>query len=116
MYIIWKNQREALDGGLLNKREQSGRTVLQSIEYYFWEFDGRLVLSKQDAKLIMLSIRSASHRRRNLADPAAIFSRGLSIQRLGIWNDYRYACHWHLMPYRFPDLGEVLLQEVFPAI
>lgn len=40
MYIIWNNQRKALNAGLISK-PQSGRTLLQSIEYYFWEFDGK---------------------------------------------------------------------------
>jgi MFS family permease len=42
MYIIWKNQHEALKAGLIT-RQKSGRTLFESIEYYFWEFDGRLL-------------------------------------------------------------------------
>lgn len=116
MYIIWKNQHEALNAGLISKRAASGRSVLQSIEYYFWEFDGRSRLNKQDAKLTILSVRSTPHRRRDVVDPVALFSRGLSVQRLGIRHDHCDACHWHPVPHRFPHLGEVLLQEMFPPI
>ena len=38
-YIIWNNQRKSSLAGLITK-PQSGRSLFQSIEYYFWEFDG----------------------------------------------------------------------------
>jgi hypothetical protein len=41
MYVIWNNQRNALNDGLI-VTVKSGRTLLQSINYYFWEFDGKI--------------------------------------------------------------------------
>ncbi|KAI9742682.1 MAG: hypothetical protein M1818_003823 [Claussenomyces sp. TS43310] len=38
LYLLWTNQLEAKKAGLL-VREPSGRTLSQSIVYYFWEFD-----------------------------------------------------------------------------
>lgn len=40
LYLLWRNQRKAVSLGLYVK-EKSGRTVAQSISYYFWEFDCR---------------------------------------------------------------------------
>jgi MFS family permease len=40
MYIIWSNQRKALNEGLIAKKESSGRSFIQRVNYYFWEFDG----------------------------------------------------------------------------
>ena len=37
--VLWINQRKAVKEGLLVKK-RSGRTIVQSIQYYFWEFDG----------------------------------------------------------------------------
>ena len=37
--VLWINQRKAIREGLL-VREKSGRTLGQSIGFYFWEFDG----------------------------------------------------------------------------
>ena len=37
--VLWINQRKAVKEGLL-VREKSGRTLGQSISFYFWEFDG----------------------------------------------------------------------------
>ncbi len=39
--VMWLNQRRAIREGILVK-EQSGRTLVQSIGYYFWEFDCKL--------------------------------------------------------------------------
>lgn len=38
--VLWRNQRKAYREGLLQKREKSGRTFLQSVTFWFWEFDG----------------------------------------------------------------------------
>lgn len=40
--IIFMNQRKALRENLV-VRPSSGRTLVQSIVYYFWEFDGRFL-------------------------------------------------------------------------
>jgi MFS family permease len=37
--ILWRNQRKAIREGLLIRRERSGRTFFQNVNYYFWEFD-----------------------------------------------------------------------------
>lgn len=37
--LLWINQRKAEKEGTL-VREKSGRTISQSVSFYFWEFDG----------------------------------------------------------------------------
>ena len=39
MIILWRNQRKAVTEGLLLAKQSSGRTFVQSVNYYFWEFD-----------------------------------------------------------------------------
>lgn len=44
MALLWFNQRKAIKQGLL-VQQKSGRSILQSINYYFWEFDGETLLN-----------------------------------------------------------------------
>lgn len=39
--ILWRNQRKAFRDGLLIRREKSGRSLMQGVIHYFWEFDGK---------------------------------------------------------------------------
>jgi hypothetical protein len=43
LFILYRNQRKALRKGLLVK-EKSERTFWQSVNFYFWEFDGQFAL------------------------------------------------------------------------
>lgn len=54
MAILWRNQRKAVREGLLVTRQRSGRTFIQNVNYYFWEFDG--TLSPISAMLFVLTI------------------------------------------------------------
>lgn len=38
--VLYANQRKAYKSGLL-KKERSERTLFKSVNYYFWEFDGK---------------------------------------------------------------------------
>lgn len=40
IYIIYKNQSEARKKGIIPARESSGRSLVENIKFYFWEFDG----------------------------------------------------------------------------
>jgi MFS family permease len=40
LIVLYLNQRKAFKEGLLVK-EKSGRALLQSVNFYFWEFDGK---------------------------------------------------------------------------
>ena len=40
LYLLWRNQRKATGMGLCVKGK-SGRSLVQNISYYFWEFDSK---------------------------------------------------------------------------
>jgi len=40
LFVLYHNQNKARQTGLLVKHE-SGRTLPQSVSFYFWEFDGK---------------------------------------------------------------------------
>jgi MFS family permease len=56
MYVIWNNQRKALNDGLIVKKS-SGRTLFQSVNYYFWEFDGKSI--RQASRCTANSVQSS---------------------------------------------------------
>lgn len=45
-FVLYNNQRKAVKQGVLVK-ERSGRSIVQSIVYYFWEFDGESTRQNQ---------------------------------------------------------------------
>lgn len=76
----------------------------------------RVSVKPPDARLIVCSHRSAPDYWWRVVDPAAILSRRVSKQGLGIWNDHCHACYRHPMHHRLPSLGEVLLQEMLHSL
>ncbi|RDL41180.1 Siderophore iron transporter-like protein [Venustampulla echinocandica] len=59
--LLWVNQRKAIRDGLLVK-EESGRTVRQSVAFYFWEFDFiGLILICAGFVLVLLPFSLASY-------------------------------------------------------
>lgn len=96
LVILYLNQRKALRDGLLVK-EKSGRTLWQSVNFYFWEFDGqstsREILLVTD--LILCSHRAPARLRGICPLSVAVLALHLPVNRLGFRDDHRNARHWH---------------------
>lgn len=56
--LLWWNQRKAVREGLLVK-QKSGRSLGQSISFYFWEFDSKLETEPTSQTLLTSSQSSA---------------------------------------------------------
>lgn len=78
MFILWRNQNKAKRDGLL-VRERSGRTFLQSVNYYFWEFDSKFATSdKRRSSSHCHSYRTTTYFGRFCPYPAPLLSSLIS--------------------------------------
>jgi hypothetical protein len=96
LVILYRNQRKALKDGLLVK-EKSGRTLRQSVNFYFWEFDGQSTL--RETRLVtdlMICSHWAPARLCGICPlSVAVLALHLQVKRLGFRDDHRNDHHWH---------------------
>lgn len=103
LVVLWRNQRKAAREGLL-VREKSGRSIAQSISYYFWEFDGEITRISSVIRLTAHSNWLDPHCGSILPAPPPFLAGFVSEERVGLGNDYRHASTWGGLPLRFPSL------------
>lgn len=114
VFIILRNQRFAMKSGMIHKAE-SGRTIFQSIEHYFWEFDGKYYASDYFTSTSdkTCSIRAVAYHSRYLTYSPSLLARQLPDERMGFWHDNRYASYWIPVSLCVSCLGKVCLKEMF---
>jgi len=117
LVILYLNQRKALRDGLLVK-EKSGRTLWQSVNFYFWEFDGQSTSreTRLVTDLIMCSHWAPACLRGICPLPIAVLSPHLPVKGMGFRNDHRNACHWHSVLDRLRFLWKISSKEIFHSI
>ncbi|GAP92247.1 putative siderophore iron transporter [Rosellinia necatrix] len=90
-FLFAYNQRKAIREGILVRRK-SGRTVLQSINHYFWEFDITcLILLSAGFTLFLLPFSIYSNQRYGWRDPLTISFIVVGVVLIGaavVWEKY----------------------------
>lgn len=104
--ILWRNQRKAIREGLLIRRERSGRTFFQNVNYYFWEFDSEPLEAfvNMFCAYISHSYRSASCFCRLFPRPSPFLAFLIPDQEMGLAaRNFLLRC-WGCLPYRIYTL------------
>ena len=96
--VLYLNQRKARREGLLVSVE-SGRSLVQDIKFYFWEFDGNLCHVGFPTPANMLhSDWAPSHLCWLCSLPPSVLSGSIPVQRMEVRDDHCNASGWYNLP------------------